>query len=1129
MRTVWVVIAVAVLGSGVWFLTRSTSGSDAEFARLMNLGQGYIENRETAQAVETLTRAVETRPESAPALRNLARAHLIPKREENYQAAVACLNRAMKIEPESSASSYLMGLALSGLERYEESLPFFEKAVALDPNTSALRYQFAYVLQIVGDQDRAYEQLLETVRLQPLHIKAIYNLSRHAARRKDREEAIRLTNEFRRLKELFGTQPDDIFQRCTHTRPESAPTKQPEGTEQGIPVVWTNATSEVFASEADRSATTAAVIEVLDDGTPVVVSSASDGSIALLSIGASGKFERTEILPPNADRPGFRAAAVGDFYVRIPSTGSERFTPRRTARNDVFFVGDTGCLLLERVDDTTFVDRTLGSGLEDVHGAGAIWVDYDHNGILDLFVESGLDGAQLWQNNSYVIRVDSTGQADEAMNAESLEFINVSEIVGLNGLSAAYEIAAADVDGNLTTDLIVAGAEGTSVYLNTRAGTFKPMPSPPGPWQDALQFGIDDLNNDGYTDILLINPFGSRLMYGNSNLSYVFDHTGFLTMRALLCDFDNDGRQDIIFCGVDSTKKRVKGSPHDAIFSAYRNLGANEWTNVTTATRVDQLAIKDDAIGPIAGDFDNDGDTDILLVTMQEKLHFIRNDGGNANGKLKIRLATILTNTTGLGNHIELRDGSFRVSRFVTKLPIEIGIGPHTQFDTVHTTWTNGVLDNEFLISATKEPIELVEKMVELGSCPFLFAWNGQRFQFVTDILGNAPIGLSIRRDEILPADPDEIVRVGQENELATLNGDYVLEVAECYREVLYLDSAELIAVDHPTNIEVHPTDKLMPPPFPVSQIVAVENLRPPQSVDSSDGMDRLEALQHIDDHYAPPGTTLPPPFRGLCHPMTLTMNFGPIDPDASNVLALTGWLRYGSASVNIAVEQNPSLDIIPPTLEVENATGEWIPVDAIVGMPAGKTKTILCDLTGKLPEGTRRLRLTSSFEIRWDRIALGTHATLNPSAIRISQPTSADLYHRGFPEMASRGNHHPITPDYDTITSTPKWKTTPQGWCTRYGDVLELLAAADEKIAILNGGDAVTLRYNEADFPPRDANLKRTFFFKTVGWEKDADYNVVSGDTVHPLPVTIAPNADWPKRFNTRYVEEQPFKKTPD
>jgi hypothetical protein len=129
-----------------------------------------------------------------------------------------------------------------------------------------------------------------------------------------------------------------------------------------------------------------------------------------------------------------------------------------------------------------------------------------------------------------------------------------------------------------------------------------------------------------------------------------------------------------------------------------------------------------------------------------------------------------------------------------------------------------------------------------------------------------------------------------------------------------------------------------------------------------------------------------------------------------------------------------------------------------------------------------------------------------------------------GFSEIKSRVPGHPQTPDYDKVSARPPWRTTPQGWCTRYGDVLDLVKARDERLVLLNAGDALRLRFDARKLPPVPKGLVRTFFFYSVGWDKDADYNVVEGDSVEPLPVGAG--GDWRLEFNTRWVPRDRFSK---
>jgi hypothetical protein len=84
------------------------------------------------------------------------------------------------------------------------------------------------------------------------------------------------------------------------------------------------------------------------------------------------------------------------------------------------------------------------------------------------------------------------------------------------------------------------------------------------------------------------------------------------------------------------------------------------------------------------------------------------------------------------------------------------------------------------------------------------------------------------------------------------------------------------------------------------------------------------------------------------------------------------------------------------------------------------------------------------------------------------------------------------------------------------------LVQSRDERLAILNAGDAVALRISAAALPPGQPGRGRTFLLQSLGWDKDADHNVVEGDTVEPLPV--ANGTDRAAEFNTRWVRKDHF-----
>ncbi len=1127
-------------------LSRSALPSPAsveDVDRLMNLAKAHLENRESAKAVEVLAELLKADPTSTAALRNLARAHLIARR---YEAAVEALAQAEKMEPNSPATAYLKGLALLRLSRFDQAIGPLETAVRGDPNTGALRYQLACAYEGVGGDEKAGQQFHETLRLDPLHAGAYFKLSAQARKANQPEEAQKYQNEFVRLRRLLGeaARSAEAFEQCGHTRPEGAAIPARRGdrgaTKAALEVRFEDATEAVFPAGVARGAATAAVVEVDAEGGCAIFAADGDGGLSVLRLtglvagapgsdekAAGGVFERKVMESPGA--PGLKdrvRAFAADYHDDVPP--GVRYDAKLHALTDVLLVGSERLYLLKQTAPGVFSDVTGQSGLPEGGANAARWLDYEHDGDVDLML-AGHDGLQLWQNNG------------------DGRFENATERVGIQPTGPAVDAAIGDLDGNEAVDFVVArGKAPTLVYLNQRAGRLALMSEPPGPWPPASRAIINDFDNDGLLDTVLLGRKEATLRFGGAGETIRMDLGSLDATAVAPIDHDNDGWLDLCFAGGFETPAESRG----AGIRLFRNPGFHaspppEWRDVSEPTKLADLnlpPIRD----AIAADIDGDGDSDLLLTDAGDRLHFLRNAGAHANGQLKIRLLTVKTNPTGIGTHIELRKNDFRIVRQVNELPIEIGVGGRKTLDSLQTIWTNGVVDNQIDATVGNAPQTVIEKNVATGSCPFLYAWDGKRFRFVTDVLGNSPLGLSLRRDVMLPADPDELALIGPADGFPPQDGAYTVAVTSEFCEVLYLDFVRLLAVDHPADVEVHSTDKIMPPPFAPSEVWALGNPRRLIRAEGSDGQDRTEALRAADGVFAPPGLALPPPFRGMCHHLSLTLDFGPLDTDRPLVLALTGWLQYGQASTNIALSQSSRVEVIPPVLEVEAADGAWVPLDVTVGIPAGKTKTILCDLSGKLPSGARRLRLTNTFEIRWDRAALFERRTLSPEWVIELPLAAADLRWRGFSEIKSRAEGHPTTPDHDVVFANPPWRGTLEGWCTRYGDVLELVAARDGRLAIVNGGDSMTLRFADPGVPGRTPpsppfargeasppkGFVRTFFFYSVGWDKDADANVVDGNTVEPLPSEGPPGpadfeadpADWRLRYNTRWVPRDRF-----
>jgi hypothetical protein len=291
----------------------------------------------------------------------------------------------------------------------------------------------------------------------------------------------------------------------------------------------------------------------------------------------------------------------------------------------------------------------------------------------------------------------------------------------------------------------------------------------------------------------------------------------------LLVDYDNDGWLDIVAYG---NGVRV-----------WRNLGKAGFADVTAELGLDKIGPVD---ALVAADFDGDGDTDLIAST-PNGLRFLRNDGGSANKQLKLRLVGNRSNASALGVRVELASGNWRTIRTLQQFPLEIGVGKHDKLDALKTRWfdlSSTLVD----VAVPTNQMTLDELTLPSGSCPYLYAWDGQRFKFVTDILGASPLGLPVSKTRYVESDPEEFLALGGEQQFPAKDGAYEVRITEELREVLYLDEAKLVVVDHPAGTLVCPTSKMHPgKPFPPHELWTLRPVAALKQATRSDGLDVTE------------------------------------------------------------------------------------------------------------------------------------------------------------------------------------------------------------------------------------------------------------------------------------------------
>ena len=365
--------------------------------------------------------------------------------------------------------------------------------------------------------------------------------------------------------------------------------------------------------------------------------------------------------------------------------------------NEDLFITYWGQNVLYRNNgDGTFTDVTREAGLLDPKtrwGSGATFVDYDRNGLLDLFVASYLEfdlesaapaGAGAfctWKGIPVFCGPRGLPPGIGALyrNNGDGTFTDVSESSGVTKARGSYMMtaAAADFDNDGWPDIYVA-CDSTPSFLfrNQRDGTFTNIGletgvalNEDGNPQAGMGLGIGDYNLDGHLDILKTH------FSDDTNILYRYDGKGFfddVTMAsglgvetryvgwgAGMIDLDNDGLPDLFYVtgGIfPEVAARLPAYPMSTPRVVFRNLGGGRFEEL-----IDQagpaIAAAHCSRGCAFGDFDNDGDVDILIVNLNEPPSLLRNDLGGGGHWLKVRLVGVKSNASAIGARVTARYG----------------------------------------------------------------------------------------------------------------------------------------------------------------------------------------------------------------------------------------------------------------------------------------------------------------------------------------------------------------------------------------------------------------------------------------------------------------------------------------
>ena len=387
--------------------------------------------------------------------------------------------------------------------------------------------------------------------------------------------------------------------------------------------------------------------------------------------------------------------------------------------------------------DGTFTDVTQAAGLAGTAprwGSGCTFVDYNRDGHLDLFVANYSDfdlekapkpgqTANCQYSSTSVLcgpRGFSHGQHLLYRNNGDGTFTDVSVESGVGGIKTSYGFTAlaADFDDDGWPDIYVACDSTPSLlFMNNHDGTFREEAairgvafSEDGQDQGGMGAAVGDYDLDGRLDILKTNFMDdtSNLYHnlGKGNFEDATRRAGlgvenrFVSWGAGIVDLDNDGRPDIFIVAGNiyaELEKRFAQYPLRNQRILFRNLGNGRFEEL-----LDQAgpAIAEPHVsrGCAFGDFDNDGDLDILIVNLNEPPSLLRNDLAPGNHWLKLKLVGTRSNRSAIGSRVLVKTGEVTQTQELCSqssflscndFRLHFGLGSATKAE-IRVRWPNG-------------------------------------------------------------------------------------------------------------------------------------------------------------------------------------------------------------------------------------------------------------------------------------------------------------------------------------------------------------------------------------------------------------------------------------------------------
>lgn len=1000
-----------------------------------------------AAALALLLAAQNVAPEQRlERLRNLGKAFY--ENPTTQAEAVEQFRRALALAPKSTRERLNFGLALLRAGKTDEGIAQLQQVQQQDPALPHTWFNLGIAWKKAGEHERATAQFERMVQLVPDDPISHYNLGALYKILGKQDAAVR---EFERSAELDPNLAAPRFQlfnayRTSGRQDEARKQlerfqqlkKQQEGAAIPEDVEW-NAYAEVYDAAPERAPEPAGPLKFTARPLPA----ATDGAIAL-DVNGDG---RAELLVWSSGGARLEPGAAIPDVANVVSAAAGDFN--NDGKQDVCVLTTGGPLLL--VNNAGKLSRSPVA-LPAGSWHQAVWIDYDHDYDLDLLL--------LGEKSVLLRNAGAAGFEDRTadfpfVSGEALSGVELRVVADTKGFDVAVSYR----------------GRGAVLYRDHLQGryTAEDLPLPAG----ATALAAADLDSDGYFDLLYV---ADQNLFWSKNVHQKFAAGAKLAEGAqafALADLEHRGVLDIAIPGVVLRR-----------------------TGMSAFARTPNSEIPPQCSGLTAADLNGDALPDLVCAGGSGGSVLTNSTGPGGRRWIGVQLTGVKNLQLAAGSEIEVKSGSLYQKRPYEGLPLVFGLGRDEAVDTVRITWPNGLIQNE-IRQAPGKVYTYKEAQRLSGSCPIIWTWNGTGFQYITDVLGVAPLGATAGEGRYFPVDHDEYVQIPGAA-LQPRDGEYEIRITEELSEVAFLDEVSLIAVDSPVSVDIFTNEKFKGPPFPEFRLYGVTRRIPPTSARDEKGRDVTSEVLHRDERY-PDGFDRQ--LSGVAALHHLDLDFAGSAADNRAVLVMHGWVDWADGSTFLGVAQEGRGGLIPPSLQVRDETGRWVTVIEDMGMPAGKPKTIVVDLSGKFLSASREVRIVTNLSVYWDEIFLSEETGAPPATLRNVPPVGAGLRFRGFsPNRVHPQRRQPEKFTYEGASPVSLWNPTP-GRYTRYGDVRDLTGEVDDRMVVMGSGDELVLRFRASALAPLRTGWQRNFLLKVDGWAKDRDANTAFSQTTEPLP----------------------------